>query len=241
MKKQNDEITIKSLVDVFVPKLWIIVLVSMLFAAILGGYSYFLKGDTYTSSEKYMVSKFNYSDAEAATGLTTAEIAAMQGMIANAQEIIDTKSFARKVIAKLHEKYNRTDIGEADVSRIRNMMSVSLASDVTTCYYFVVTSPDKDLAYQVASVAGELLVEKYGETKYAIEITCLEEAEMPGAPNGKHVKRNTAIGFAAGFVLMVLVVFLSSRFDIIIRSREKIEENFDIPILGAIPRIESNN
>ena len=90
MKKQNDDITLKSLLDIFIPKIWIILLVAVICASVLGAYSYFGQVDTYTSKGKYMVAKVNYSDNDAQTGLTTAEIAAMQGIIANAKEIINT-------------------------------------------------------------------------------------------------------------------------------------------------------
>ncbi len=238
MKKQNDDITIKGLVDIFLPKLWIVAIVSVLFAVLFGGYSMLFKKDAYTSTGKYMVSKVNYSNNEAQTGLNSSEILAMQAMIANAQEIIDTNKFASQVIERLESEYSRTDVSAAS---IRKMMKVSLSNDETTCYFFSVTSGDPVLSWQVAEIAGDLLIEEYGKTKYAIEITEIDDALVPKSPNSKNVMRNAVIGFAGGFVVSLLVVFIASRFDVIIRSREKIEENFDIPILGVIPRLEIND
>ena len=235
MKKQNDDITLKGLVDIFLPKVLIILIVSMLCAAILGAYSMLLKPDMYTSRGKYMVSKVNYSNENAQTGLTTSEIAAMQGMIANAQEIINTTDFAKRVQSELPSKY-----ATLSTSSIMSMMKVSLSSKETTCYYFSVTSRDPMLSQAVADVAGNLLVDVYKDTKYAIEIKLIETAEVPTSPNSKGAVKNSAIGFAVGLVVSLLAVFISSNFDVIIRSREKIEENFDIPILGVIPRLETN-
>ena len=48
MKKHNDEITLKDIFDIFLPKIWLIALVAVIFAAMLGGYTLFVKEDTYT-------------------------------------------------------------------------------------------------------------------------------------------------------------------------------------------------
>ena len=241
MKKQNDEITVKGLWQIFLPKLWLIIVIGVIAGSVLGIFSS-LKADTYTSSGKYMFIKINSTDENKITGVNTGEIEAMQGMIANAQEIIDTELFARKVIDGLVSKYGRTDITYEHTGLIRSMMTVTLASDDTTCYYLYATSGDSELAMQVADVAGKNLVDIYiQETKYAINITLLDDARIPTAPNDKNVKRNAVIGFAIGFILTALAVFVASRFDIIVRSREKLEETFDIPILGTIPRLEQNN
>ena len=57
MKKQREEITIKELIDIFLPKIWIVALVAVVFAGLLGGYSMFLKDDTYTSTASFIMVK----------------------------------------------------------------------------------------------------------------------------------------------------------------------------------------
>jgi len=235
MKKQNDDITLKGLIDIFLPKIWVMLLVAVIGASVLGSYSYFGREDTYTAKGKYMVAKLNYSDENALTGLTTAEIAAMQGMIANAKEIINTNKFANKVI----EALGRDDISAGN---IRSMMRVSLGNSDTTCFYFSATSTDPEIAVAVAQVAGQLLVTEYDENmNYAIKIIGLEDPELPTSRDSKNVVRNAIIGFVGGFIASALVVFVWSRFDILIRSKDKLEDSFDIPILGVIPRLESAN
>jgi len=239
MKKQNDEITLKGLMNIFLPKLWLIILVAVVFGAGFGGYSAFIKEDTYTSSGKYMMSKINYTNEDTKTGLTSSEVDAMQLMIANMQEIVDTNKFANKVIEKLHSNYDMPR--ELSASEIRSMMKVTLSGEDTTCYYLMVTTDDPAIAKAVAEVAGALLVEDYQETKYAIAIDIKDDPTVPKAPDNKHVVRNIVIGFAGGFLLAVLIVFIASRFDVVIRSRERLEETFDLPILAVIPRLESDS
>ncbi len=234
MKKQKNEITLKGLFNIFLPKWWMILIVSLLFAVILGGYS-LMKDDAYTSSGKYMISKVNYSNSNAQTGLTTSEVEAMHIMISNADEMIKTNNFANVVVERL-KAYGITSYS---ASQIKSMMSVTLTSTDTTCYSFSVTSSDPKHSHAIAEVAGQLLVEEYkNKTVYAIEIYRIDDPVVPKSPNSKNVARNALIGFAGGFLLSLIFVFILSRFDIVIRSRDKIEENFDLPILGVIPRLE---
>ncbi|MBQ8583194.1 MAG: hypothetical protein IJ488_01110 [Clostridia bacterium] len=238
MKKQNDEITIKGLINIFLPKLWLIILVAVLFGAAFGGYSAFMKKDTYTSSGKYMMSKINYTEVYDKTGLTSSEVDAMQLMIANMQEIVDTNRFANKVIDSLKNDYSITR--EFTPSQIRPMMKVVLSGENTTCYYIRVTSDDPEISQAIAEVAGKLLVEDYKETKYAVTIDLKDDPALPTSPDSKNVVRNAVIGFAGGFLLAALAVFVISKLDVVVRSREKLEDNFDMPVLGVIPRLESD-
>lgn len=239
MKKQNDEITIKSLLNIFIPKIWLIVIIATVLGAAFGGYSMLFKKDTYTSQGKYMFSKISYNDNTAQTGLTSSEVDAMQLMIANAHEIIDTDKFARKVHEELKNKGALN--GEISLKEIRNMMSVKLCGDNTTCYFLSVTSHDAELSMAVAEIAGRLLVDAYGTTKYAVEIIQIDDPSLPVKANSKNVLRNAVIGFAVGLILTALGVFIASRFDVIIHSRERLEEAYDLPILGVIPRLESDD
>ena len=47
---------------------------------------------------------------------------------------------------------------------------------------------------------------------------------------------NTAIGVVIGAVITMTFVFVMNMFDVVIHDKKKIEDTFDIPILGVIPR-----
>ena len=56
LKKRNDEISVKDIINLFIPKLWIIVVCAVVLGVLLGGYASFFKSDTYTSKVTFMVS-----------------------------------------------------------------------------------------------------------------------------------------------------------------------------------------
>lgn len=258
MKRRSEEITLKSIIDIFVPKLWIICLVAVVCAVAFALFS-MSKPDTYTSTGKYIFDKYNYSDEDLPTGLNPSEVTGMQTMIANAREIINTNDFASEVknvlTALKHDPMSQvttgiviTDVDLASLdfesmslSDIRDCMSVVPCDSDTTCYYLSVTLHDAKLARVIADVAGALLVERYEDKKYAVHINKLDTPNVPSSPNGKGTVKNAAIGFLIGMLATMFIIFVFSSFDVIVRSRERLEEKFDIPIIGVIPRLESDN
>ena len=231
MNTKRDEISIKKLVEIFLPAIWIIIAFSIACAGLLGIYSEFVQNETYSSTGKFMVIKIPYDDDDSkTTGLNSNEILAMQGMIANAKEIINTLDFCNDVKAAVE-----TDM---TAKQIMSTMSVSLCNNETTCYFFDVTAADPDLAYSIAMAGGELLCKKFIDMGYAIRIEQIDTPVMPQNADSKNTLRNIVIGFAIGFVLSALVVFVRAKFDVIVRNKEKLENTFDIPILGVIPRPE---
>lgn len=237
MSTRKDEISVKKLAEIFLPKLWIITLVAVIFAAALGAYSVYSKEDTYSSSGKYMVRKVPYEDDDSSTtGLNQNEIIAMQGMIANAKEIINTGDFCEEVSDRISR---RTNI-RLSAAELKSTMSVSLCNEETTCYYLKVTTTENQLSVEIAEVAGELLSEMFKDMGYAIEIDRIDTPRPASAPDSKNTTRNAIIGFAIGAVLTSLIVFIRAKFDVAIRSKDKLEAEIDIPILGVIPRPEMN-
>nr|MBE6545790.1 hypothetical protein [Oscillospiraceae bacterium] len=239
MKKQNDEITLRDFLNIFIPKIWLIALVAIVVAAGVGLYSN-LRVDTYTSSAKYMLNKVNMTNPDEMIGLNASEVEAMGIMINNMEEIIRTNNFSNMVIETLAQTGNSTD-GLTPES-LKKMIYISKTDDETTCYYLSVTSEDASLSAVIADVAGELLVSEYERMhKYAITITRIDSPIKPSSPDGKGVLRNAFIGGVAGAIITMIFVFVISKLDVVIRSKEKIEQGFDIPIIGIIPHFESDN
>lgn len=337
MNKKNDEITIKNLAEMFLPAWWIILTVALSCAVILGGFSHFFTADTYTSKSKYMVVKIPSTSTSTVVGLNSQEILAMQSMIANAKEIINTRDFCDAVLASLDDadildlsvKYEdelealteildekvvdidaittkyltqlkslqsssedvsgaiatltaefnarlavltaERDAINADIAELKNdydahvaeynnkpadyvpyssyitskmlmdMISITLSNSETTCYYLSVTSEDPKLSRDVALVAGTILTEKFVGTGYAVKIDRLQTPHVPTAADSKNVVRNALIGFALGAFATLLIIFVHNRFDVVIRDREKLEDNFDYPILAVVPRLERSS
>ena len=93
MKKK--EITIKDLAEILFPKLWIVVIVSLLVSAFTFVYSSFLKDDTYTDSSLHYVFKPDNTGTEITTG---DNLSVAQGMVEIYKVMLEGEIFLKKVV-----------------------------------------------------------------------------------------------------------------------------------------------
>lgn len=246
MKKQREEITIKELIDIFLPKIWIIALVAIVFAGMLGAYSMFLKADTYTSKASFVMVKIptQYNDSTGTTavttGLTASEIQAMQSMISMSEQIIQTHDFLTKVKEKLVERDVRYE--NVTTAQLKQMLSIKVVGEAT-CFDLSVISEDSQLSYDVADIVYQTfpgVIEDVFDS-YSVTIKMIDPPRKPASANSKGTFKNAVIGGVAGALLSALAVFVISKLDVVIRSKEKLENSFEIPIIGLIPRFEEDN
>ena len=223
MKKQNKEITIRDIFDVFLPKLWIILLVGILFGGAVATHSIFFKKDYYTCKTRVYVSKDNTSST-ISTDIEVAEQMASIFKIAiyDADRILDES-------AGKYKEYNLTS------SSIRSMMSVE-QEDETSFLKIYVTHTDPRVAFNIATeIANRSRNIPNDLEATGLKVTVYDYPVEPKAPVSKNTARNTVVAFLAGAVVSMAAIWIISTFDTLIRSRKKIEDNFDIPVLAVIP------
>jgi len=233
MIKKKKETTVKDIVEVFLPKLWIMLLVGVLLAAMLSVYSVFFKKDTYTSSSIVYV----YNDKGGSNSVTNTDIQAAEEMVNIYNIAITGDKFLEAVCVKPElTKYELTP------DAIKNMLTINQVDD-NPVFVISVTSLSPDLSYDVAAVITNSIGVDLQENiiKNALKSSVFEEPEIATSPNSKGTVRNALIAFIAGFVISLVVVWVHASFDVVIRSTKKIEDTLDLPILGVIPRHEINS
>ena len=237
MKKQNDEITLYGLWEMFLPKLWIIALVSVIFAAVFGVYTMFIKKDTYTSTVDF------YTRGNETGNTTSDDLSYAQSMVGMFSEYIQLVGFRNHVLQKLYaledngvKRYDEEDIKIED---LLDMVSIAQRGK-TSLFVITVVAEDLRLSEDIASVIrNELPVKLKEDLKHAAEIESYLDVPHDGKADEKGTLQSVAIGFVIGLVLSIVSIFLFVRLDTIIRSKKKLEDNFDLPILGVIPAINA--
>ncbi len=237
MKANKEELGFKDLLMIFVPKIWLIVIVALVFALGLGVYSGFIQSDSYTAGATMMISK-------SSTSINSNDRDLASDMVDTYKVVIYSNDFLLSVSDNIRndEKYADKDWNLTPTA-LSSMISI-VRYDNTEAFEISVTSGDPDLAYAVATslsmAVRDELPNRLPYEKGSIYTTIINPAVPPIAPNSKNVVRNAIIGFVVGAILAMVVVFLTTMFDVTIRDIKKIEDNFDIPVLGVIPRYVSD-
>lgn len=236
MRKNKEEFSLKDLIGLFIPKLWLIVIVAVVLAVGLGVYSAVLVDDTYTSSSTMMIYKKNES-------ASTSSIAVATSRVDVYSKIIRSDNFLRLVVEDINENelYKEYNWNITPAS-IRGALSFSQHAE-TELFNIAITTTDPLKSYAICNAISmnvETELHKIVALENGMLNTAVIDDPSAGALNDKNVVRNAILGFIAGVVLSMVAIFVHSLFDVTIRDRKKLEDEFDIPILGVIPRFVSD-
>ena len=229
MKKQSEEITIKEILDLFIPKIWIILLVGVIAALLVGGYSKFVKKDTYTSYTSFIVR------ADTSTIPTSGGYDGVQALVADYIHLLESDKFCEEVAMEMVNTY-----GKVTAAQVKSAVTMKSYGETNFIYAYVTSgSPEfsKSCADAIKIQANKFVAGKFD---YKVSMEPVDDPVLPKSIDSKNVGRNSIIGFVGGAVIAIIVIFLISRFDVVVRSREMLEQRFDIPVLGVIPRLEND-
>ncbi len=234
MKKKKEELTFGDIVAVFIPKIWIILIVAAICATLAMSYALIIKPKTYTSTTSIIV----YNEASV-NDTSNSDITAAQNMVATYSYIIKSDFFLETIINGSDEFDEVIEPLPAEYG----LTAQSLRSAITTqqegeteIFRVSVTMGDSQMAYDVADSIYKyctmLLPEK---TPYTITVKTIDAPKFAENANSKRVVTSGAVGALVGVVCALIVIWIISVFDVVIHDKDKIEQSFDLPILGIIP------
>ena len=241
MRKRNEEFSLKELVNIFMPRLWLIMIVALICGSVMAVYSAMLKEDTYTSTTRIHVTKdqdYGYSYAVSDVDFATSYLETYK-MVLTIPDFLNTALAYLRDNHDLYEEhvgeYEELGWDKLGPDRIKGYISCDTQQDILTVS---VTTEDpilsKAIADSIAYVFTEEDILAYPDD--VVKVKILQIAQAPAAPNSRNVLLNTAIGVVIGAVITMTFVFVMNMFDVVIHDKKKIEDTFDIPILGVIPR-----
>ena len=226
MKKRNEEVTFKDILDVFIPKIWIIAIAAVVLAVVMGAYSAFLVEDTYTTKTIFGIKPKSNAP-------TTNDISYVDSVIERFEYRLLDNDFFVPTETDIKENYN----GEYDwLTPAYISQAVRYTPLGNGVLRISVTTNDKRLSYAISQSLEELFSDQiYEENNGLITITVYDKPDRTPAANPKGTVKNSILGFAIGGVVSAAAVWMYSAFDIVIRNKKKIEDYFDIPVIGVIP------
>ena len=152
-----------------------------------------------------------------------------QKLVSTYSEIIKSRGIAEQVIKNLQldfdlEKYQRKV--EVEPVKDTELISVKVRDNI----------PQR--AMDIANETAEIFQNDIKTIMQIDNVKILDEAVLPKKPSSPKIKRNTALGALLGlFISSFMAVFIEIN-DTRIKSAEELQEKFNIPVLGVIPKIK---
>ena len=250
MKQNNGEFTLKDLLSFILSKI-VIVLLCM----VIGGGAMFVFAKTgNTVSHSVSMSLFVETISISPEGKTS-NVNVSKQRVPLYMEIISTnRDFHKEILIALgesgREKYGFSKDDPDDLASLNKMASMirTEQSGDLEMFYVHVTASTEECAMEISKIIEALAMEE-DETKNAVyknikapsTISCVDSPRHNGVHSSRNATLFLLIGIAAGAVLSVLGLWLYFFFDTRIRNRRALELNFDIPILGVIPKVSADS
>ena len=164
-------------------------------------------------------------------------------------EVLTIPDFLTQVLGEFadnHQEYESFD-GEYEAKgwnkltsgSIRGYISSSTKQDILT---ISVTTGNPYLSRGIADSIAKVFEESdfLAYPKDVVSVKTIQEPKIPTSANSRKLVLNTFIGLAVGAVLSMAAVFVINMYDVVIHDKKKLEDNFDMPILGVIPRFNTD-
>lgn len=221
-----EEINLKELFDYFKERI-IGMLIILLIVVVVGStYSIFLKKPKYRSTSTIVLVSENSTQGQQTT---QSDVNLNQSLVATYSEIVKSRKIADNVIKNLSLDY--------DTDELLNHVTVSTKQDTEIIKVEVVDS-DKGLA---ADITNEIIKEFSKEISsiYKLQnVSQIDVAEEAEEPYNINIVKDMVIYLFVGIVLAFGVVFVIYYFDTTIKSSDEVENRFDLPVIGVVPKVK---
>ncbi|MFY9396534.1 MAG: Wzz/FepE/Etk N-terminal domain-containing protein [Saccharofermentanales bacterium] len=228
-EKDRDQTTEISLVDILLSlknHIVLVILITVLFAGLFWSVNKFVIVPTYDSTVKFYIEAAMTDEDNPGVGLQAVNLAQR---IANTYiELMKTNSFYNLLVEELGV--------DLSVTELRDMVSYKSVQD-TEILEASVRTTDPDLSLIIASTIATVAPDAMNEIKSTATLTVIDQPLRAATQSTPHVMRNTALGLILGLFLGSMLAIIIDMFNIKIRTEEDITKNFDITIIGVVPKI----
>ena len=227
MNEMEEKVIIISEIFEALKKRWILIVSITLVATLISGVlSFFVIKPTYETSTKVFIGK-EESNQE---GYNTNDIQMYQKLLQTYAETIKTNEVVQAAI-------NSTNNADLTVPAVKGALTVTPVSD-TQILQIKYQNKNPEVAKEVLeSITNEFVI-LAKELVPNGNVRVIEAVQLPENPVAPNKKMNVAIAFLLGLMVSVGLVFLIEYLDNTFKSKEELERELDIPVVGIIPEVE---
>lgn len=226
MKQMEEQVISISEIFEALKKRWILIVSITLVATLISGVlSFFVIKPTYETSTKVFIGK-EESNVE---GYNTNDIQMYQKLLQTYAETIKTNEVIEAAI-----KNTNTNL---TVEEVKKSLTVTPISD-TQILQIKYQNKNPQVAKKILGNITDEFIILAKELVPNGNVRVIEAVQLPENPVAPNKKMNIAIAFLLGLMVSVGVVFLLEYLDNTFKSKENLEKELDIPVIGLIPSFE---
>ena len=204
-------------------KRWLMIVSITLIATIISALlSFFVIKPKYEASTKVFVGKEEGENA----AYSASDVTLYQQLMKTYAETIKTKDLVERGLNGLN-----IDIDPSSVLQGLNVETIASTQILTIKY----TDGNPQIAKSVVENVTNEFIKTAKEMVSNGTIKIIQSVELPENPVSPNKKMNIAIAFLLGLMVSIGLVFLLEFLDNTFKSKEQLERELEIPVIGAIP------
>ncbi|MFJ7728179.1 YveK family protein [Neobacillus sp. NPDC097160] len=212
-KRKAKDIDLKELFLVIKRRLWLIIVITIITTGLGTYYSHSNNTPIYQSSSRIIIGA-NPEDRN------------------TMQVIIKDSTILDKVVKELGLAQSAEGLaGQITVSSVDNSQVVSIS----------VTDTDPNRAADIANKTARVFKQEIKTIMNFDNVRILSDAKVNPWPINQSQNKLIIIGFIAGLVIGIGLVFLLDSLDDSLRSEREVEEMLGLPVLGRVPKMHKRN
>lgn len=219
-REMEQEIDLLWLAYALFKKIWLILVVSVICAFGVAGYTYFRVEPTYTSTSSMLV----LAKETTLTSLTDLQLGSQ--LTKDYTLLIKSRPVLNQVIENLDLDMNYKTLDKC--------ISIENPED-TRILYISVTLNDAEQAKVVVDELADVSAEFIGDKMEVTAPKIIEVGEISATKTGPSVFKNTIIGFMAGAFLVCAIIIILELLNDSIQTEEDIERYLEVPTLAIVP------
>ena len=241
----NQTYSIKDIITLLLSHIWLIIVMTILGAGAAFGISKFLLPLQYSSHITMYVQSY--------TGIT--ENANSVNNISNSKQLVNTymevlkddavmNAVAEKLSKQFEENvlsqnFTINDSGKITPASIRSCLAISSVID-TSAVKVTATAENAEVAAAICNDLTQVAPQYVEEAVGVGSINTIDTAKVYNTPVAPNTMKNTMIGAVAGFMLIVLIIFLIDFFDNTIKDTDALGKKYNKAIIGDIQAFDDS-
>lgn len=225
------EISLSSIISIILHRIWLVIVVAVLCAAIAFGYCNFIATPVYSAKTSILITNGglitdNYNDS-----IQTNDLSASIYLVDTCVDILKSQGIYQDLSEAIGGKYS--------FQQLKSGFSISKRNDENLFIDISFKSTDPEEAKLIANTFTQLCPTYMAGKLPPVTVEVMDEAYGTAMIYPSTLSSIVIFGFLGAVATCVLLVLLAS-LDQTIKSEEDFKEIFDIPVLGAVPDFDNS-
>lgn len=226
-----NEISLSSIISIILHRIWLVIIVAVLCAALAFGYCQFLATPVYSARTSILITNGGLITDSYDDSIQTNDLSASIYLVDTCVDILKSQGIYQDLSEAIGGKYS--------FQQLKGAFSISKRDDENLFIDITFKSTDPEEAKLIANTFTNLCPTYMSGKLPPVTVEVMDEAYGTSMVYPNTFSSIVIFGFLGAAITCVLLVLIAS-LDQTIKSEEDFIESFNIPVLGSVPDFDNS-